>query len=276
MFVVADHASAGREHGLAHEVDVVRGHEAHKLQHVCGGRRQRSSLLQTQHVGDDVADAPVRLVEIRVRDHDAAPLASRAQHESAGGIVLGQPLHRREDQRVMGEHKLAAEARGLVQRRIVDLQRDEDAGDLSARRTRPATPHGPKTRPARRAQADRSSPGCRGPASCSDSTAPHRAWRRHPGSPARRTRAHRRILDAPEEPGRTGRAQRARPPGHRTTRRTIAMQGAFSSPARCRRRRSGRSARSIPRDRIVNHADACTLQRCQRSHLSATCRRGEG
>jgi len=101
---------------------IIIRHEAHKLQHVCGSRRQRGRLLQTQHGGDDVADTPVRLVEIRVRDHDAASLASRAQHESTGGVVLGQPLHRREDQRVMREHKLAAEARRLVQRRIVDLE----------------------------------------------------------------------------------------------------------------------------------------------------------
>ncbi len=135
VLVVADDPGADREDRLANEIDVVGGHEPHELQGVGLSRRQRRRLLETEHVGHDVGDPAVSLVETRVRDHHRSPLASHPQRHAADAIVLGETLQRRVNERVMREYQLASEARSLVEDRIVDLERDEHACDRRLART---------------------------------------------------------------------------------------------------------------------------------------------
>src|SRR5665648_656221 len=134
VLVFADHAGAGGEQGLAHQVGVVGRHEADQLEGVGGGRRQRRRRLQPQHLGDHVGDAAVRLVEVGVRgDHgDAVP--RRAQRQPPGFTVVAQALQRVEDERVVDEQQVAFLAARLVEGGVVHLQRDQHAAHLVARR----------------------------------------------------------------------------------------------------------------------------------------------
>ena len=128
MLVLADHAGAGGEDGLAHEVGVVGGHEAHELEDVGGGRRQRRRRLDPEQLRDHVGDAAARLVEAGVRGDHGDAFARRAQSQPPGEAVVGEALERVEDQRVVTDDDRGAEAPGLVEHGIIHLEGDEDDG----------------------------------------------------------------------------------------------------------------------------------------------------
>ena len=134
VLVLADHAGAGGEHGLAHQVGVVGRHEADQLEGVGGGRRQRRRRLEPEQLREHVGDAAVRLVEVGVRgDHgDAVP--RRAQSEPACLRVVAEALERVEDERVVDEQQIALLACRLVEGGVVHLEGDQHAAHLVARR----------------------------------------------------------------------------------------------------------------------------------------------
>ena len=126
VLVLADHAGAGGEQRLAHEVGVVGRHEPDELEHVGGGRRQRHDGLQIEQLRDHVGHAAAGLVEAGVRGDDGDALARGAQRQPAGLGVVGEPLERVEDERVVTDDDAGAEAARLVQHGVVHLERDED------------------------------------------------------------------------------------------------------------------------------------------------------
>ncbi len=125
VLVLADHAGAGGEQRLAHEVGVVGRHEADELERVGRGRRQRHDGLQIEQLGDHVGHAAAGLVEARVRGDDGHALARRAQHEPPGLGVVREALERVEDERVVADDDAGAEAPRLVEHRVVHLEGDE-------------------------------------------------------------------------------------------------------------------------------------------------------
>ena len=166
VLVLADHAGAGREQGLAHEVGVVGRHEADQLERVGRRRRQRDDGLEVEELGDHVGHAAAGLVEAGVRGDDGDALPRGAQRQPPGLGVVGEPLQRIEDERVVTDDDAGAEARGLVEDGVVHLERDEDDRRhvgrarrcrTAARRpaSRPARRRGPTARPARTARGGR-------------------------------------------------------------------------------------------------------------------------
>ncbi len=128
VLVLADHAGAGGEERFAHQVDVVLRHEADQLVRIRGGGRQRHGRLQAEHTGHDVGDAAARLVQAGVRGDHGDALARRTQRQARARLVVGEPLQRREDQRVVADDDGAAEAARLVQRGVVNLEGDQHGG----------------------------------------------------------------------------------------------------------------------------------------------------
>ena len=140
VLVLADHAGAGGEQRLAHEVGVVGRHEPDELEHVGGGRGQRHDGLQIEQLRDHVGHAAAGLVEAGVRRDDGHALARGAQRQTAGLGVVREPLERVEDERVVADDDPGAEAVSLVQDGVVHLERDED--DRRARPPCRSPPHG--------------------------------------------------------------------------------------------------------------------------------------
>ena len=132
VLVLPDHAGARREQRLAHQVGVVRRHEADQLEPVDRGGLQRLRALETEHGGHHVGQAALRLVKVGVRNDDGQAVARGAQRKTARCRVLGEALERREDERVVRQHQPAAEPRRLVEGAVVGLQGDEHAVHVRA------------------------------------------------------------------------------------------------------------------------------------------------
>ncbi len=127
VLVLADHPGADREERFADEVGVVGRHEADQLEPVDGARLEGLRTLQAERLRHQVGEPAARLVEVGVRDDHGAALARGTQGHARARLLVGQPRQRLEDQRVMGEDQATVEPGGLVQRRVVGLQRDEHA-----------------------------------------------------------------------------------------------------------------------------------------------------
>ena len=161
VLVLADHAGAGGEERLAHEVGVVHGHEPDELQHVGGRRRQRHDGLQVEQLREHVGHPAARLVQAGVRGDDGHALPRRAQREPAGLGVVRETLERVEDQRVVTQDDAARRggAPRPARRRPPRERRGRPAPRPPCRRRctaarrrapRPAAPRGPTAPRARR------------------------------------------------------------------------------------------------------------------------------